>query len=116
MPPLRRTPTLANLNNENQPEKINPPTLSLPASATDPPYVVGTTFRPSIFKPPPTTTSLRRQSSPLGPHQYLLPGWPIYPPSVRKPNLYRQALKKFHRQVLQELRASGQKRRIFRSI
>ena len=115
MPPLRCTPTLANLNDENQPEKINLPTLSLPASATDPPYVIDTC--PSIFKPPlapPMTTlaSLHRQSSLLGRHQYLLPGRPIFPPSVRKPNLYHQALKKFHRQVLQELKASGQKRHI----
>lgn len=85
--PLRRTLTyltLANLNVENQPQKNNP------------------LLMPSIIK----ATSLPRQSSPLGPCQHLLPVRPVFPRSVRKPNLYRQALKKSARLANQSRRRS----------
>ena len=117
MPPLRRTLTLANLNiglnDENQPEKNNPQSLSLPPA--DPQVIMIDRYidRPPlaiIVQPPCTTTSptttmsLPRKSSPLGSHPYLLPGRPVFPPSVRKPNLYRQALKKSARLVRQAKR------------
>jgi hypothetical protein len=120
MPPLRRTLTLANLNiglnDENQPEKNNP-ALSFSLPPADPQFIMNnrpplaillvqlcTTTSPSIFKPPATTMSLPRKSSPLGSHPYLLPGRPVFPPSVRKPDLYRQALKKSARLVRQAKR------------
>ena len=107
--PLRRTLTLANLNDENQSEKNNP--LSFPPA--DPPDVIESNNSLTADRPPlavlvqpytrvcpSTTTSLPRKSSPLGPHPYLLLGQPLFPPSVRKPDLYRQALKKSARQVI----------------
>jgi hypothetical protein len=39
------------------------------------------------------TMSTPRRSSLLGPRQYLLPGRPIFPPSIHEPNLYRRVLK-----------------------
>ena len=127
--PLQRTFSFANLNNENQPEKIN---LSLSPLATDtvrfrhsckearrdegaiddlpsavspsaispsaisvvPVQPSGTYTPPSIFKGLVITTSTPRKSSPLGPCPYFLPGRPVFPPSVRKQDLYRQALRK----------------------
>ena len=52
------------------------------------------TIRPSTLKLPVMTTYLPRRTSPLGPQQHLLPGRPVFPPSIHKPDLYRQALKK----------------------
>lgn len=79
--PLQRTLTLSNLNDENLLKENNPMRC------------------PSIFKslkPPFMTTSppTPRQSSPLGPCQNLLPAWPVFPPSKKKSDLYRQVLKK----------------------
>lgn len=114
MPPLRRTFTLANLNDENQSEKKN--SISFPLPPADPPDVMESNSlavdRPPLavlVQPytkvyPSTTASLPRKSSPLGPHPYLLPKRPLFPPSVRKPNLYRQALTKSARQVRQAKR------------
>lgn len=129
MPPLRRTLTVANLNDENQIEKGNqlllfPPAAHLPDviekgagqrkegaissfAMYGLPFAVSavlvqpssTTVHPFIFKPPVMTTSSPRQSSPLGPCQNLLPGRPVFPPSVRERDLYRQALKKSARQA-----------------
>jgi hypothetical protein len=114
MPPLRRTFTLANLNDENQSEKNN--SLSFPLPPADPPDVMESNSL-VVDRPPlavlvqpytkvylSTTASLPRKSSPLGPHPYLLPKRPLFPPSVRKPNLYRQALTKSARQVRQAKR------------
>jgi hypothetical protein len=120
MPPLRRTLTIANLNDENQTETGNqllsfPPAAHLPDviekgagqrkegaissfAESGPPFAVST-VHPSIFQPPVMTTSSPRQSSPLSPCQNLLPGRPVFPPSVRKRDLYRQALKKSARQA-----------------
>jgi len=119
MPPLRRTLTLANFNDENQcnqPEKTNPLSFSLPPADTQDIVVdrrplailvqpcTSTRVCPSIFKPPATTTSLPRKSSPLGPHPYSVPGRPVFPRSARKPDLYRQSLKKSARLVCQAKR------------
>ncbi|KAF8798244.1 hypothetical protein BYT27DRAFT_7264838 [Phlegmacium glaucopus] len=110
--PLQRTITFANLIDENQSENINPLEslhgLDQRQTKKDP-AIDGSPFtlsavclqmaHPSIFNPPVVTTYSPRQSSPLGPCPYLLPGWPIFPPSVRKSDLYRQALKKSARQA-----------------
>lgn len=131
--PLRRTHTFANLNilnDENQLQDNDPLWLSLPAA--DPPDAIiekghspGIYDRrpfavlaqpytsmacPSTFKPAVTTTCLPRQSSPLGPCQSLLPGRPIFPPSVCKPDLYRQALKKSARQAKKHIRRMERKK------
>jgi hypothetical protein len=127
--PLRRTPTIANLNASDDNPSSEPFRLSLPAADLPEkdqckegaisipihrlPFAVlkqpYTTVHPSIFKPPVMTTSLPRRSSLLGPCQYLLPARPIFPPSVRKQNLYRQVLKKSARQA-RHIRRMGKKK------
>ena len=120
--PLRRSFAIANLNDlndENQPEKINLPatdpsqdvrekeraiSINNSLASYRPPFAVlmqpyTTTVHPSIFQSPVMTASLPRQSSLLGPCQHLLPVWPVFPPSIRKPDLYHQALKKSTRQA-----------------
>jgi hypothetical protein len=79
--PLRRTVTLANLNdysdeNQYQSQKTNPQ----------------------------SSLSLPRQSSPLSPCQNSLPGRPLFPPSGQKPDLYREALKRSARQAARQAR------------
>jgi hypothetical protein len=119
--PLRRTLTLANLNDENQPEKANL-LLSL-SPAADPSDVIekdqckeGVIGSLAISRPPftvlvqpytmvrPSTSISLRQSSPLGPCQYLLPGRPVFPRSICEPDLYRQALKMSARQAKRRVR------------
>jgi hypothetical protein len=75
--------------------KINIPPLSPPSAHL--PFDV----QPTFFIKLPTTTpqAFPRLSSPLGPCRYSLPGWPVFPPSVRKLDLYRRALKKSARQA-----------------
>ena len=122
--PLQHTITFVNLRDENQPEKINPQSLLPPAihlpdvkdskrwmnslfdvsnlaienfpSAVFAVHMqsLGTCFTvyPSTLIPPSVTSPC--QSSPLGPSQHLLHGWPVFPPSACKPDLYCQALKK----------------------
>ena len=95
MPPLRRKLTLANIFDENQPEQIikynaAPPSTGQPLALTN-----------NVFKSSDTTTTFPHQSSPLGPHQCSLPGQPVFPPSVRKPNFYCQALERSHRRARQ---------------
>lgn len=68
-----------------------------------------TTTRLSIFKPLVTKMSTPRQSSPLGPCQYMLPGQPAFPPSARKLDLYHQALKRSARQTRRHIPCTGQK-------
>jgi hypothetical protein len=89
MPPLRRTLTLANIFDENQylSEQYN---ANLPSTAQ--PHT-------TVFNLPATTTPFPRRSSPLGLHQHTLPGRPVFPPSIRKPDFYRQALKRSFRQA-----------------
>lgn len=115
MPPLRRNLTFANLNtsvlndhDENQHEyqsgeKNLSQTLSPPAADPHFEMLLNSTSSTtsSIIKLPPTTTPFLRQTSPLGPRQYSLPGRPIFPPSVKKQDLYRLALKKSARQARQ---------------
>jgi hypothetical protein len=58
------------------------------------------TVKTPTFKPPVTMKSSPRRSSPLGPRQHSLPvGRPVFPPSARKPDLYRHVLKKSARQT-----------------
>jgi hypothetical protein len=101
--PLQRTVSFINLNtlnDENQPEKTNPlqyydyqhiekaenGVISSFTSTTDdsPSSSLTYTIYPSIFKSLVSRTFTPRQSSPLGPRQCSLPGWPVYQPSVRK--------------------------------
>ena len=85
MPPLRRTES-----------EINIPPLSPPAHL---PFEPSSTMT-FLIKPPTTTPqAFPRLSSPLGPHQYSLPGRPVFPPSIRELDLYRLALKKSARQA-----------------
>jgi hypothetical protein len=61
----------------------------------------------SISEPPTMMKPSLRQSSPLGPRQHSLPGRPIFPPSVRKPDLYRHVLKKSARRTKIAVRHAG---------
>jgi hypothetical protein len=112
--PLKRTFTLADLNDESQPKEnhllsLSPPD-SLDVRKKDKERAISilvkpyTTICPSIFnlKPPIMTISsppTPRQSSPLSPCQNLHPGRPVFPPSKKKANLYRQAIKKSAQQA-----------------
>ena len=104
------------------PYNVGPPIIKLPAMVTatssfaSPPLAESTvlhssvqpsgtyTVGPSIFNPPVMTMSSLHQSSLLGPCQSSLPGWPIFPPSVREPDLYCRALEKSACQTIHRTR------------
>lgn len=101
MPPLRRTFAVANFNDQKeypppaperfeQRQRMHQPPLSLPAVAADSPSGVFA----AVFMSLAVTAHVPRRSSPLGPRRHELPARPVFPPSVRKPNLYRLALKR----------------------
>jgi hypothetical protein len=85
---------------------VGPPIIKLPTMMTATSSFI--TVNPSIYNLPVGPTSSLRQSSPLGPNQHSLPGWPVFPRSVREPDLYRLALRRFARQKL-HIRRTGRK-------